>query len=313
MSLRFSLAFHQFKLLAKICYAGGSAEVSFIHPIIMTPTALESTALTDDSSALRAAFLEAGITMPPTQYDLPCSDGNKMETYRHKLQMDLLIETLQPWVRARSDGFVSGDMFVYYSLEQVKNKDFKGPDFFAVHGVPKGERLSWVCWEEGKSPDVVIELLSPSTARYDKTEKKDIYQNAMKVGEYYWYNPFDSNEFKGFQIQNGRYQEIQPDAQGNLPSHELGLQLVRWEGEYYDVAATWLRWAYPDGTLIPNREELCIAAEANATQAQANADAAEANTAQAQAQVRQIINNLKASGMDAAQIAIVTGLPIDQI
>lgn len=311
------------------------------HFTMTSTAALKSIDRTDEASALRAAFLDAGITMPPTQYDLPCSDGNKMETYRHKLQMDLLIETLQPWTRARSDGFVSGDMFVYYSLQQVKNKDFKGPDFFAVLDVPKGERLSWVCWEEGKSPDVVIELLSPSTARYDKTEKKDIYQNAMKVGEYYWYNPFDSDDFKGFQIHNGRYQEIQPDPQGNLVSHKLGLQLVRWEGEYYDVAATWLRWAYPDGTLIPNREELWLAAEANAAReqanaakeqanavaAQANADqaqadaavaqanvaTAQANAAAAQEQVQRIINNLRNSGMDDAQIAIVTGLPIEQI
>ncbi len=281
----------------------------------MTPTALETTPLIDDSqdNALSMAFLDAGIKLPPTQYDLPCSDGNKMETFRHKLQMDLLIETLQPWLRARSDGFVGGDMFVYYSLEQVKNKDFKGPDFYAVIGVPKGERLSWVCWEEGKSPDVVIELLSPSTAKYDKTKKKDIYQNAMKVGEYYWYDPFDSNDLKGFQIQNGRYQELQPNAQGNLPSYSLGLQLVRWDGEYYDVAATWLRWAYPDGTLIPSREELWMAAEANADAAQAEATQAQTEALQAQNQVQQIIDNLKASGMDAAQISIVTGLPIEQI
>ena len=121
----------------------------------------------------------------------------------------------------------------------------------------------------------------------------------MKVGEYYQYDPFDSDELKGFQIQNGRYQEIQPDAQGNLVSHGLGLQLVRWEGEYYDIAATWLRWTYPDGTLIPNREELYVAAQANADQAQN--------------QVQQIVNNLKASGMDAAQISIVTGIPIETI
>ena len=183
----------------------------------MTPTALETIVRTDDSQdalqnspedALSMAFLEAGIQRPPTQRDLPCSDGNKMETLRHKLQMDILIETLQPWLRARSDGFVSGD----YSLKQVKNKDFKGPDFYAVVGVPKGERLSWVCWEEGKSPDVVIELLSPTTAKYDKTKKKDIYQDSMKVSEYYWYDPFDSNDFKGFHIQSSQYQELQPDA-----------------------------------------------------------------------------------------------------
>jgi hypothetical protein len=160
----------------------------------------------------------------------------------------------------------------------------------------------------------------------------------MKVGEYYWYNPFNSNDFKGFQLQNSRYQELQPDAQGNLPSHTLGLQLVRWDGEYYEVSATWLRWAYPDGSLIPNREERVIAAEAGAVQAQAEAVQAQAEAVQAQAeavqaqaeavqaqaeavqaqvqaqdQLQQIVNNLKAAGMDAAQIAIVTGLSIDQI
>ena len=70
-------------------------------------------------------------------------------------------------------------MFVYFSTAQLKNQDFKGPDFFAVLGVPKGERKSWVTWEEGKAPDVVIELLSESTAQIDKTEKKQIYQDKL--------------------------------------------------------------------------------------------------------------------------------------
>ena len=142
----------------------------------------------------------------------------------------------------------------------------------------------------------------------------------MKVGEYYWYDPFDANDLKGFQIQNGRYQELQPDVQGNLVSPTLGLKLVKWDGPYYDVTTTWLRWAYPDGTLIPSREELWMAAEANADAAQANATQAQSDAVQAQElanqaqnQVQQIVNNLKASGMDAAQISIVTGLPIGNI
>ncbi len=51
-------------------------------------------------------------------------------------------------------------MFVYFSAAQLKSEDFRGPDFFAVLGVPKAERKSWVVWQEGKAPDVVIELLS---------------------------------------------------------------------------------------------------------------------------------------------------------
>jgi Uma2 family endonuclease len=72
----------------------------------------------------------------------------------------------------RQDGYVGGNMFIYFSQAQIKTQDFKGPDFFAVIGVPKRERKSWVVWQEEKTPDVVIELLSPSTAQYNKTEKK---------------------------------------------------------------------------------------------------------------------------------------------
>jgi Uma2 family endonuclease len=104
-----------------------------------------------------------GITLPPTQDELPYSDGEPMESERHFAQMRLLVESLQSWLDAREDGYIGGNMFVYYSLAQVKNQDFRGPDFFAALGVPKKERKSWVCWEEGKTPDVVIELLSEST------------------------------------------------------------------------------------------------------------------------------------------------------
>ena len=37
------------------------------------------------------------------------------------------------------------------------------PDVFVVKGVPKGDRLNYLTWEEGKGPDVVIELTSRST------------------------------------------------------------------------------------------------------------------------------------------------------
>jgi len=48
-----------------------------------------------------------------------------------------------------------------------------------------------VVWEEGKAPDVIIELLSESTATQDKTVKKEIYQNQMRFPEYFWYDPFN--------------------------------------------------------------------------------------------------------------------------
>jgi Uma2 family endonuclease len=147
-------------------------------------------------------------------------------------------------------------MFIYFSQAQVKNQDFKWPDFFAVTGVSKKERKSWVVWEEEKAPDVVIELLSASTANFDKTEKKQIYQNKMRVSEYFWYDPFNSEDFAGFYLNNGVYQPLVFNEQGWLISQSLELALVRWSGNYRGLEAVWLRWATLEGQILLTGREL---------------------------------------------------------
>jgi Uma2 family endonuclease len=212
------------------------------------------------------------ISLPPTQDDLPCDDGIPMETQRHKLQVDLLLDPLIPWLAQRDDGYVGGNMFVYFSIAQVRNQDFRGPDFFAVLDVPKKERKSWVAWEEGKGPDVVIDLLSESTAAQDKKEKKLIYQNQLRVPEYFWFDPFNPEDWAGFALLHGVYQPLRLDEGEKFISQELGLALVRWQGVYKDVAAVWLRWVSLEGVLLPTERELAQAAEVRANQAEAQAE-----------------------------------------
>jgi hypothetical protein len=50
----------------------------------------------------------------PTEDDLPCDDGEPMETPRHREQMNLLIESLKLHWSARSGYYVDGNMFVHY-------------------------------------------------------------------------------------------------------------------------------------------------------------------------------------------------------
>jgi Uma2 family endonuclease len=236
------------------------------------------------------------IQLPPSQAELPDDDGIPMESARHKAQMDLLIDALIPWLSEREDGFIGGNMFVYYSLAQVRNKDFKGPDFFAVLGVPKGERRSWVVWEEGKAPDVVIELLSDSTSQADKNFKKLIYQNQMRVPEYFWYDPFNPDDLAGFSNDKGIYQPIVANAQNQLVSQSLGLGLQLWQGNYKGINATWLRWGTLLGELLPTPEE----------KERQRADKAES-------QLLQTARNLLESGMTVEQVARLTGLNKSEI
>jgi Uma2 family endonuclease len=199
--------------------------------------------------------VELGIPFPPTQDELPYDDGIPMESSRHKLQMQLLIDPLVTWLGDR-DAYVGGNMFVYFSPDQVKTRDYRGPDVFVVLDVPKGERKSWVTWYEPKAPDIVIELLSDSTAAIDKGRKKEIYQNQLRATEYFWFNPFDAADLAGFSLIGGSYEPIDLTAEGQLISQTLNLALVRWSGYFKETEATWLRWATLDGILLPNEQEM---------------------------------------------------------
>jgi len=87
----------------------------------------------------------------------------------------------------------------------------------------------------GKTPDMVIELLSDSTRKIDKREKKQIYQDRLRVPEYFWYDPFDPEDWAGFALRDGVYEELKRDAQDRLISQRLGLAMVPWQGVYKGV------------------------------------------------------------------------------
>ncbi|MGD9891092.1 MAG: Uma2 family endonuclease [Dehalococcoidia bacterium] len=203
---------------------------------------------------------EGELLRPPTEDELPYSDDLPMDSPRHRLQMNLLIETLELHWADREDIFVGGDMFLYFSLDQVRDRDFRGPDFFVVLGTTRRERKSWVVWQEGKGPDLIIELLSDSMATVDKGERKRVYQDDPRVPEYFWYDPF-SGELAGFTMRDGVYEAIPVDAGGRLLSNRLGLMLTCWQGTYGTIEATWLRWMTPDGTLLPTSAERTERAE----------------------------------------------------
>ncbi|MGB7414977.1 MAG: Uma2 family endonuclease [Thermosynechococcaceae cyanobacterium] len=184
------------------------------------------------------------IKLPPTNL---YSDEPPLETDFHRDQIDLLIRLLKYWWQDRPDFYISGNLTVYYNAQQIKKRDFLGPDIFVVLGAEKKDRRSWAIWEEGgKYPNLVIELLSSSTAAVDKGAKKTLYQDVWRVPDYFWFHP-ETMEFEGFHLVDGQYEEISPTASGRLQSEQLGLALGIHERQ--------LRWFTADGELIPLPEE----------------------------------------------------------
>ncbi len=193
---------------------------------------------------------------PPT--DLIFDDGEPLETNRHRIAMNVLIRSLKHGWTERQDVFVGGNMFVYYSGKQARNRDFKGPDFFVVLGVDNNpERQGWVIWEEGgRYPDVIVELLSASTAEVDKGTKKVLYEQVFKTRDYFVFDPFAANSLEGWHLDLDRgYQVLVPDERGWLWCQSLGLWLGTWQGKAEDDTTEWLRFYDAEGNLILLPEE----------------------------------------------------------
>ncbi|ACB51334.1 unknown [Crocosphaera subtropica ATCC 51142] len=209
------------------------------------------------------------------------SDEPPLETYLHLTQIILLLKSLEWLWQDREDYFAAGNLTIYYSPKQKTSEFFRGPDFFVVLGTPRNpNRKSWVVWEEdGKYPNVIIEILSDSTAETDRGEKKQIYQDTFRTPDYFWFDPY-TLEFQGFTIISGTYQPIEPNDQGWLWSEQLQLYLGIYEEK--------LRYFTSEGELVPSPEEAASQAENKLIQERQQKELALQKIEQLQERLRQL-------------------------
>ena len=99
----------------------------------------------------------------------------------HDLQPQLLSRTLSLKDYSESDRFTASDLNVYYDVHHPLWH--KRPDWFLAVNVPrvydgkygKDSRRSYVVWDEGQSPSIVVEFISP------RTEKEDLVQRQRLI------------------------------------------------------------------------------------------------------------------------------------
>jgi Uma2 family endonuclease len=255
----------------------------------MSVVAAESTPLRSDQAILcdgtivDAVSPEMVVFPPGNLY----SDEPPLESSLHLQQLMLLLKCLNWFWKDRNDYFAGGNLTVYYSPNQKKSEDFRGPDFFVVLGTENRERRSWTIWEEnGQYPHIIIELLSDSTATVDRGLKKTLYQNVFRTHDYFWFDPH-SLEFQGFHLLDGAYQSLEANAAGHLWSQQLGL--------FLGIQEKKLRFFTPEGLLVPTPEE---SAEAESQRAEAESQRAEA----VQQQNEKLIAKLRELGVEPDSI-----------
>jgi Uma2 family endonuclease len=210
-------------------------------------------------SAITAQELES--QMPDATKLL--SDEPEMESSLHYTQLLLLVTSLEWAWRQRDDFFIGANLTIYFSRQQLKHRDFRGPDFFLVKNTTGHPRSSWVVWEEdGRYPDLIIELLSESTAKVDRTTKLDLYATRFHTPEYFYFSP-ETLEFAGFRLNFNQYSPIPPNEQGWLWSEALGFFLGIHHGQ--------LRYFSLEGMLVSTPEEAAQQEMFRADQAMARA------------------------------------------
>jgi Uma2 family endonuclease len=68
------------------------------------------------------------------------SDEPEKESSLHYMQLLLFVTCLEWLWRDRTNFFIGANLTIYFSRQQLRNRDFRGPDFFLVKQTDKRPR-----------------------------------------------------------------------------------------------------------------------------------------------------------------------------
>ena len=209
----------------------------------------------------------------------PSSDGKPMA--ENMWQAKAIMNAAGDLGAALPTALVAADILMY--PEEGNNRNFIAPDVLVALGLGTHNRSSYFVWKEGKPPDWVLEVASPSTQADDLGVKRRRYA-AMGVPEYWMFDPKGgvyppgTPRLQGLKLADGKYMPLPwqlADGGRTIRSEVLGLD-VRVDGELlrFRDAAT--------GRDVPHRSDVQAAAER--AEAQAKREAVQRKAAEAKAE-----------------------------
>ncbi len=277
----------------------------------------QHTAIPAPSPRPPAPLLRPPVPPPPAEeVHYPDSDGSfLLQNFTHSEQLVYASEALRRHFH-NARAAVAVDAALYW--EQGNNRAVLSPDLMVTldHEL-QGER-TYQTWIEGRLPDFVLEVVSPSSADNDKKLKKGAYEG-LGIPEYFLYDPDADQPAKrllGYRLdqRSGKYgAPVRPGSDGAVETPALGVSL-RAEGSRLIIRNTATGEDYQPSPELQRRfNEVRLQreqAEARAArealqreQAEARAEQAEARAArealqreQAEAENRRLKELLRALG-----------------
>ena len=180
------------------------------------------TSSSTELSAVDLAVAEAVASEPET---VEYPEGHWIaQSVWHGDAVRLATAALHNHFANRDEALVAMELIVYY--EFGNDRAWLQPDVLVAFGVGRGgNRRTFKVWEEGKAPDFVLEVASPSTAERDAQHKAREYAR-IGVREYWRLDPEGTimgTPLEGYGAIGGRY--------GRMESveHTGGIEYVRSE------------------------------------------------------------------------------------
>ena len=181
-------------------------------------------------------------TAPPPALDraaedalYPCSDGEPMA--EDMWQSWAMMTAAGDLGVALPEALVALDILMYPEEGNPNNRI--SPDVLVALGVGTHNRMSYLVWREGKPPDWVLEVASPSTVKHELDAKRHIYA-AIGVPEYWQFDPRgdlfppSAPQLLGLTLANGEYQP--------LPARFVdGVQIIRSNTRVASTSASAIR------------------------------------------------------------------------
>ena len=186
--------------------------------------------MTTTATELPKLASPGATALPPETDEVEYPEGNWIaQSVAHGDAVRQATTALHHHFRERQQVLVAMELMVYY--QRGNNQAKLQPDVQVVFGVRRGDRSSFKVWEEGKAPDFVLEVASPSTEGNDAEHKAWEYAR-IGVREYWRLDPQGSlmeNALEGYELSAGQYEPLQPvegaGRGGALWSRVLGLEL----------------------------------------------------------------------------------------
>ena len=251
------------------------------------------------AAASMAAALDIAANASALDALYPCSDGRPMSDNMH--QSRAIVKAVSDLDQvARPDALVAADILVYPEEGNPDNRI--APDVLVAFGIGTRSRSTYLTWLEGKPPDWVLEVASPSSARNDLRGKRRAYA-AMGVPEYWLFDPTGDlyprgqPRLQGLALVDGKYEPLEERVEGGLRlirSPVLGLDL-RAQGEF-------IRFRDPaTGEDVRHHRESEAAAKRQAKRAERQAKRAKRHAAQRKVAEARAVREAAHARAEAAQ------------